>query len=346
MTRPTIPWENNITLLRLLLAGVVVLAHAFALSGAPELVLLGTYADANLAVQGFFVLSGFLVVMSYEHSRGMRDYAAKRARRIYPAYLTVVLGCALLGALVSDLPPAEYFNAQWLRYVLANLVFLNFLAPELPGVFAGNPLAAVNGALWTIKLEVMFYLAVPVLVWLLRGRRRLPLMLLVYAASLAYSWYCTRLAAQTGNALYHELGRQLPGQMAFFITGVALYYYFDWVMARRQWLITAAIVALVCMRPLGNDWLYPAAVGMLVVAIGFGPYLGNLSRYGDYSYGIYIWHFPLIQLLVSLGLYAYDPLLALGVTVLAVAALACLSWLRVEKPWLRPSSHYVAATKE
>ena len=159
---------NNFDLLRLVFASSVVFWHAYSLSRQRELEPLALLFSADLAVKAFFVVSGYLVVMSCERSSSVGDYAARRARRIYPAYAAVVLGCAIGAAFLSTLPLAEYFDARVLRYLAANLVFLNFLAPTLPGVFEGQPYTEVNGALWTLKIEVMFYVFVPVLVLLVR----------------------------------------------------------------------------------------------------------------------------------------------------------------------------------
>ena len=138
--------NNNFDLLRFLLAGMVVLFHGYVLSRNEQLVLLPRFFSADIAVKGFFVVSGYLILRSWDTSAGLADYASKRARRIYPAYATVVLSCALVGAVVSYMPLSRYFSWQWLRYLGANLVFLNFLGPTLPGVFTGNPESAVNGA--------------------------------------------------------------------------------------------------------------------------------------------------------------------------------------------------------
>ena len=138
MTSAT-PRDNNFDLLRLVFAGSVFFWRLYVLSRAPALEIFSHVFSANIAVKGFFVISGYLVMMSYENSSSIREYAEKRLRRIYPAYAAVVLACAIAGAFFSALPLAEYAGAGLLRYLAANLAFLNFLAPSLPGVFEGQP---------------------------------------------------------------------------------------------------------------------------------------------------------------------------------------------------------------
>ena len=93
--------------------------------------------------------------------------------------------------------------------------------------------------------------------------------------------------------------------------------------------------------------LLPAAFGAIVVYVAVGMrHLGNFGKYGDLSYGIYIFHFPVIQWLVSIGLYRESPFGALAATIAIVLALAFASWHLVEKPFLRKTSHYVVAEKQ
>jgi peptidoglycan/LPS O-acetylase OafA/YrhL len=331
---PIIPRNNNIGLLRLLFAAIVMLSHTAGLSLSPALTALPYYANSNLAVQGFFVLSGFLVMMSYENARGVRDYAGKRFRRIYPAYATVILVCALAGYFITN--SADYFNISLLHYVSANLFFMNFLAPDLPGVFTQNPLTAINGALWTIKIEVMFYLCVPLLAWLLRNRFRLPLIAVIYFGSLLFTQLCTHYGRV-------ELSHQLPGQMCYFISGIALLYYFEWVIRHLRILFPLALMGCAISVVSAYDILYPACSAIVVIVAAFTCYLGNAERYGDLSYGIYIWHFPIIQTLVMFGLFEAHPVGTIFITALITGATAFVSWRLIEKPALKKSSHYIAA---
>ncbi len=141
------------------------LVHAHVISGEAQLAFLSNWLSSEIAVKAFFVVSGLLVFMSYDRTRNLARYFEKRARRIYPAYFTVVTGSALLLFVLSFASPGEYAMGAT-NYLAANLAFLNFLSPTLPGVFENNPMRAVNGALWTLKIEVMFYVTVPVLAWL------------------------------------------------------------------------------------------------------------------------------------------------------------------------------------
>ena len=338
--------RNNFDLLRFAFSFVVLLVHAHALSGVQELAIFSRYLSSEIAVKSFFVVSGFLIFMSYENSGSVSAYFGKRIRRIYPAYVFVILVSVLLGSVFSSYDWSDYWSFPLLKYLAANLLFLNFLQPNLPGLFQDNLLQAVNGALWTLKIEVMFYLSVPLAVMAFTRLGRLPVLVVLYVGSVIYSAAMGALAEQTGSGLYLELQRQFPGQLSFFVAGAAGYYYFQYLSRHALPLMVAAVAAFVL-----RDWLpwalvQPLALGMVVVYIAcFFPHLGNFGKYGDFSYGIYIVHFPILQLLIAYGYFETAPWLALlSATVLVVAA-AILLWHMIEKPFLRRSSHYVATNR-
>ncbi len=336
--------RNNFDLLRFLFAGTVCLVHAHHLSGYEPLAAISAVLSSQVAVEAFFVISGFLIFMSYERSSSLRSYAEKRVRRIYPAYFTVVVLCAVGLVALSSRSPSEYFSAGWWRYLAANLTFLNFLQHSLPGVFDGNPVQAVNGALWTLKIEVMFYVCVPAFVVLFRKFNRLAVIGSLYLLSVAYALLCTRLAQETGSSLYPVLGRQLPGQLSFFMAGALLYYYH--VAFARHALPLAVLAAAVLV--VHHYWhlpvLQPLALAVLVVFFGLFLYVGRFGRYGDFSYGIYIVHFPVIQCFVQLGLFADSPWLYLVAVTVATLLGAIALWHLVEKRFLVRSSHYLRVT--
>jgi peptidoglycan/LPS O-acetylase OafA/YrhL len=334
--------RNNFDLLRLLFAATVCLVHAYQLSGFQQLAAITAVLSSDVAVKSFFVVSGFLIFMSYERSSSLASYAGKRIRRIYPAYFTVVMLCAIGLAAVSARGPEEYFSVSWVKYVLSNLMFLNFLQPTLPGVFEANHLAAVNGALWTLKIEVMFYLSVPLFVFLFRRFSPLPVLALCYGASVAYAALFAELAAGTGSPLYLELGRQLPGQLSYFMAGAFFYYFLPTFERYAGYFLVAAILVLVAPLHL----LEPFALAAVVAFCGLFLYLGNFGKYGDFSYGVYILHFPIIQLLLHGGWFDASPwwFLTTAITLTSVGAVAM--WHLVEKRFLLRNSHYLAASSE
>lgn len=334
--------HNNFNLLRLSFALMVVVYHIIALANVAgwQQAEQATSILAELGVQGFFVLSGYLVFASLERSNSIALYAEKRARRLLPAYITVVVAC-VLGAVIFS-PAARDDLGGVARYLGWNLVFLNFMEPNLPGVFEANRFSEVNGALWTLKIEVMFYLILPVLALLLKlaGHLRWVLFALMYVG--AEIWRASFLhLGQTGSGMMAELGRQLPGQMSFFIVGIALAAWRDEINWR-------SLLAPVAILLLALSIAFPAAVPVRAVGLGVTsvwlatviPRLFDPARFGDLSYGVYIVHFPIIQVAIVMGLFATSPLMGVGVSIGVALVAAILLWWLVERPALRRDSAY------
>ncbi|MCX4190242.1 acyltransferase family protein [Methylophaga sp. OBS3] len=345
--RINIPKNNNLDLLRFSFAFIVFLVHAYQLSEATSLSLFNDIFSSKVAVECFFVVSGFLIFMSYEYSSNMNRYFEKRFRRIYPAYFSVIIVCAILGSFLSSYSSEEYFlSSELYRYLAANLVFLNFIQPDLPGVFSMNSMTAVNGALWTLKVEVMFYLSVPVFVWLFRKIGLWQGLFLLYASSIIYNVVLQTLI-NTHGGIFIELQRQLPGQLIFFIAGGALYYGFDFFKKNATGFLLFAIAAYLLEGIFHTGLLYAASLAILVVYFGFiFKFLGNFGKYGDFSYGVYILHFPILQAFIANQFFVISPLLAMLLSSVVVIVTAYVMWHGIEKKMLNKSSHYLTTLKE
>jgi peptidoglycan/LPS O-acetylase OafA/YrhL len=322
--------HNNFDLLRLLFASIVVLYHCYDLSFSPAYLWIPYVASANLAVQGFFAMSGFLIIGSYESSSTLRSYLSKRGRRILPAYWAALIFTLILGMFFSTLHLGAFLSSgsTW-KYAGANFCFANFLHPSLPGLFDKNPvMSSVNGSLWTIKLEVMFYLSVPVIVWLCRKMGKSQVLGGLFLLSVIY--------VSLMQQFHPTLASQLPGQLCFFMVGALAYYYQDWCK-RNAWL--AWTIAIICyLISIFSGWIAFRAVGVSLGVICFAllvPPIGRPAKYGDFSYGTYVYHFPVIQTFIALGLIKSHPDLALGLILLSVTALSFTSWNLIEKPFLR-----------
>lgn len=340
-----VPRQNNLDLIRFALASMVFVSHAHDLSGQEALSILSATVSSTMAVQAFFVISGFLIFQSYDRSSTLSSYTAKRIRRIVPGYATVILACAILLGFTSSLPWSNYAAdpGVW-KYLAANLLFLNFVAPNLPGVFDGNIIQAVNGALWTLKIEVAFYVAVPICVWLFARLGRDRTMIVIYIASVIYTAGMLWLAVAWNRPGFVELSRQLPGQMSYFVAGAAIYYHFDRFRARPLLMLTAGLVIFILSSYVLTLPLRPIGLALCVMSVAFGPYFGQFGRYGDFSYGIYIVHFPILQTLIHFGLPNYSPWVFLFTAIAIVLPTAVLMWHLVEKRFLRRDSHYRAET--
>ena len=337
-----IPNKNNFDLIRVGLALIVFLVHAASLSGYSSLNPIINFFSAEIAVKSFFIISGFLIFMSYEKSKNITLFFSKRIRRIYPAYFFVIVISTLSGLIYSSASLHEYISFTTLKYLISNLLFLNFIQPNLPGLFVENSIKAVNGALWTLKIEVMFYILVPIIVMVFNRIGRLKAMIGIYIFSLLYSYTLLHFYEIYNLSFLLDLQRQLPGQLTYFIMGALGYYFFECFKKYSVYLLGVAIFLMLFKQSL--PWLIFEPGFLLIFILFFATkfyYLGNFNKYGDFSYGIYILHFPILQTLISQHLLDNFHMGFLICSAAIVILLAILLWYLVEKPFLRNNSHYL-----
>jgi peptidoglycan/LPS O-acetylase OafA/YrhL len=331
--------KNNFDFARLALAVIVVFQHLSLLTQFKEFTIFQDVTFWVQPVEGFFVISGFLIAISYLRSKSLADYFEKRARRILPAYIVVVLACAVIGIFLTKGSLTDYFSLGLLKYLAANLTFLNFIQPSLPSVFIDNPYtSAINGSLWTIKIEVMFYATLPVLFYLLRKYSALLVMLSTYVASIVYFLLFKHLADVLDKPVLGEVARQLPGYFCYFSSAIIICMYFQTFKRKKNIILSFAFPLYILSKITGSLFLVPICQAVIIIYFCvFFLHLGNWSRYGDFSYGTYIWHFPIIQVLLSYGLYNNKPLIFLCLLILLTGALSFFSWHYIEKLALRKS---------
>jgi peptidoglycan/LPS O-acetylase OafA/YrhL len=341
---PKISRQNNFDFLRILFAMLVFIHHLCLLTNSKAFDPLFRFIRpfSSQSVPGFFIVSGFLIFMSYENSKTLKNYIEKRVRRIVPAYCFVIIVTAIVGIFLSSLSWYQYItNPALFKYLLANLTLLNFLQPSLPGVFDKNPLnSGVNGSLWTIKVEVMFYIVVPMIAIALRKFDKLLVVSIIYILSFIYKESMNLLAAQTGQRFFVELGWQLPGQLSFFMSGCLLYYYFKIFRDKYKYFLVPATIIMIIneftqSKFLPINFLVPISLATIVISMAFfTPPLKIFSKYGDFSYGAYIYHYPIIQTCISLGIFQVGNYFAvLIISILLMLASYC-SWHFLEKPFL------------
>lgn len=327
---------NNAAELRLFFALCVLVSHTIQLAGFSQYDIWRSILSSELAVQGFFILSGYLVMGSFERSTGWKDFYLRRLLRIYPAYAAAVFIFLLLSVLQAV---ALGRNIQWQevpRYIVANLILLNFVQPGIGGLFEGQAFTEINGALWTIKLEVLFYTIVPFLYAMGRrwSLRRVAVVLILLG--LAWRLGLSSLAVNYNLAVHPALAHQLPGQLHFFAVGILLFDASHHPHARRghaMVLLAALTLAVVLSGP--RLALQLGGLCVLIYVVSRLPQAPTPFSKHDLSYGVYLCHFPIIQLLIGAGLVTHGASLFL-ITVFSLATgYAWLSWRLIEAPALR-----------
>jgi peptidoglycan/LPS O-acetylase OafA/YrhL len=324
--------NNNFGLMRFLAASLVVVSHSFALTGnvraEPLTRLTGILDLGTAAVITFFVMSGLLVTRSAFLSPTLRRYIRARLLRIWPALILTALFTALvLGPIATALPLRRYFldADTWLYAATVPLLDVGRL---LPGTFLTNPLPrGVNGSLWTIQVEAWLYLVVGCLVLIRATRHPLAFNALLLVGLVAYVLFPDQVLVWIPR---HD-EYMTPRFVGCFMLGAAIYANARFVPLSffACFLLIAATIA--CAHTWAFGPLFYITFGYCVVCLALHPllYIARWNDRVDYSYGIYVFAFPIQQTLVSL-IGPVHPILFFAICYPTIFVVAAACWHFVE----------------
>ena len=319
--------DNNFTPLRLALALLVVVAHFKLLDVGDYTNLVFPYIYGSLAVQCFFVVSGYLITSSYDRDPNLFRFYVRRFFRIYPLYLTVItLQTGIMAALVQG--GALAHAKELCKYFITNAVFANFMQRDVGGVLRDLPNHGLNASLWTLKIEVAFYAILPAL-WYLMRRKGLWTLAVVFVLSAVYY----ELVLRDG---YYEYAKQLPGQLQYFVVGMAGFALRDKIRCSQRTALVlmialAVILSLMTGYHCAVPGVYPLLVGTFVIVTALRVQPVRVST--DISFGTYLLHAPIIQMSLLLGIYRSD-WIGLAITTILVSGLALGVEQCIEKPFI------------
>ena len=336
--------RNNFDFCRFWLAIMVIFSHSFALSEGNErneplgVITNHQIGSGSFAVNCFFAISGFLITHSWLRSSSASSYLLKRILRIYPAFIIAVLvGLFVVGPLVT-----EHFalsTQNWLTLP----AFLAALRPTEPvGAFPNNPAPGpINGSLWTVAFEFKCYIALMVMgfMGLLDRYKKTTACLYIFAVIASIYYPAVAIRSLDKGAFAGIVGdpsnwsRILP----WFLGGITFYLFREripWTPGIAAIALAVAITASVL--PPAGFWVYPFV--LIYLLFWFSLYcpihFDRWASYGDFSYGIYLYAFP-IQQIVAMKVPGISPLqMFLISTPLSVIA-GILSWHLVEKHFIR-----------
>ena len=339
--------DNNFNLLRLGAALLVVLSHSILLTG--DLGNGFAWRIGYLAVNCFFVISGFLVCASLLSRGPTLSFVRARLLRIFPA-LIVVVSCTVfgLGLLISTEPAMDYLGSSqtWIHWFRNSILVAGDIVLALPGVFENNPMSRqVNAPLWTLQYELLMYAGLLAVfrLCLLGGKAR---------AQGLFKGCVTAVTLIATVAFLANVASPSPGTgqlahivrfSAMFGAGACLYLFRDRV--RLSFAVCVVLLILAALSSLWRPmfvvvvWLSLPYVLLCLAYLPRGPVL-LFNKLGDYSYGTYIIAFPVQQTLVYFN-QGMEPLTLFVTTLLITLPLAALSWHFIEQPALgrKPAQH-------
>lgn len=343
--------DNNFNLIRIVAAISVLITHSFALvmgsgEAEPFRESLGM-TMGSIAVDVFFITSGFLVTSSLMGRKSIVEFAWARVLRVFPALLVMLLLTVfVLGVYFSELPALQYLSsAKTYVYLVKCATLILGAAYELPGVFADNPYKiAVNGSLWTMPHEVRMY-AILAIIWVALRRSNKNRLNVFRAAVVGVAFFAGAYAIFDHLYLHFEgyFSRLL---FMFFLGSVYCVLRERIILVRWLFWIFVFLLLLSTLSKQVFFFVYIFTVPYILFYFAYIP-AGSLRKYnrlGDYSYGVYIYAFPVQQSIAALlpGI-SVPQMIVFSAAITMVFSI--LSWHLVEKRSLDFKEHCVGYTR-
>ncbi|WP_058234529.1 acyltransferase family protein [Devriesea agamarum] len=325
------PRWNSLNALRLAFATAVIVAHSWPLSGHETLGTTGPpYNDlGSWAVAGFFAISGYLITSSRDHVP-LGSFLWRRFLRIYPAFIVVLLMTALVFAPLSTIFMGEYSITAALTYVVKNLALYPFTY-DISGTLTAVPYASTwNGSLWTLFFEAVGYVAIGIGMSLLPRKWLGPTLIIVVIGGMSVTAAHDFAGVISTNLYLHtvRLG-------TYFAAGSLIFVYRERIA--MHWAIAACSVAV-----LAGAWVTETfdIIGALPIAylcmwLGVNLPLYRVGSKNDISYGMYIYAFPVQQLLAIIIVPHASAVVFMFASIACTIPFAWASWLAVERPAMR-----------
>lgn len=339
--------NNNFDFLRFILASLVILQHSFPVlhgrKGIWEepLTFSGFYEEPlSVAVASFFIISGFLISLSWTNSKSVWEYLRKRLLRIYPGYVVVLFFAVFVAGPLGGAHLSAYFHDKWVyHYIYGNVFFQRNYIDGLPGAFVHLPYAEhPNISLWTIRVELMCYLMVVVagLCGVFKRWSGGVIFALFLLSDAVYFYLSARHQALPNIGGADGLPRLTP----YFLAGMFCYVMRDRIPFSHGLFAAAAAVEVLSVLLNITEITQPVCLAYILFYLAFHPgiKLHRFGKYGDFSYGIYLYGWPVQQILTQhFGKFLNPWTLFLSAFLLAWG-MAFLSWHLIERPFLRLKS--------
>jgi len=334
--------NNNFDIIRFVAATLVVYYHSFPLAaGNNKGDIVSSLADGRwntgaLAVSTFFIVSGFLITQSFTYQKNLLTFFWARFLRIFPGlFIALLVTTFFLGPLVTSYSLKDYFSSSSTYQYLKSL-FLFPLYWELPGVFENNVYKnSVNGSLWTIPFEVICYLIVAIL-GILKLLNSKKFIILFFFLNLYFVYYGRSVSPSGWGHFWGLEISQIQELFTYFLAGMAFFVLRDYIKIDRHFAMISIVILSLSIYYGGIKELYIIFGSYLIIYFALSnSFFYHFSKYGDYSYGLYIYAFPIQQTVTHFFGGKMPPFLNFFLSLILTLIVAIFSWHLIEKQALR-----------
>jgi peptidoglycan/LPS O-acetylase OafA/YrhL len=348
--------SNNFDFLRFFFAALVIFSHSFDLMGGKGANPISQFTrcqidGGSVAVNGFFIISGFLIAQSFLNSRSVLDYFKRRVLRIYPGFVTAaIISLVFFGWLGMHFSRAYWQNIEPLIF-LQRLPILKQL--WIPQTFHDSHWPLVNGPIWTIQYEFVCYILIALLGIAGILQRRAFLLILFASVFVFYVLQIANgsLSEPAGITLYNwkefPIGGapdNYPRFLTYFFLGTIAFLYRERITYSPGIAVLFVVATLIIAR-LGHwmDIILPFSLCYLVLFVAFDPRIAlqNWAKHGDFSYGLYLYGWPVQQSLILLCRSWITPWLVFVLSLPLTLLFAVGSWYLIERRFLRLKQHHL-----
>lgn len=335
--------NNNLTILRLFAAYLVLIGHSWTLtlgqghhdpvSEIVRPIMPWSLGLPGIAVSMFFLFSGLLITRSYLNRDKLVHFLEARFLRLYPALIVCVLFCVFVVGLIQTAMPSYAYLSQpaTLSYIIHNTTLVFGVDFRLPGLFSDSPFKGINGSLWTLPYEAWMYLLAATL---------------GIFSILKHRWAFNLFFTLT--ILVYVLGEGYPGLAGtsferlgfFFLLGAFVYINSSWIRVSAGIMVALMSLSWILFDTWAQTLVMATTIAYTMLVIGFSSaiHLPNMDKIGDFSYGTYLYAFPIQQTLIN-QIEGAAPWQICMLTMLMVTPIAVASWVWVERPPLKLKGH-------
>lgn len=326
--------ENNFDFLRLVFSSAVIFSHSFPLTGKEEIFTVLTNNQlglGGLSVNVFFALSGYLIFISLKHSKTIKNYLWKRLLRLYPALIVLIAITMLI--LPFFYTGDNIFSESSYRSYSYNVLSLYHVQYEVAHVFENNPYPkAINGSLWSLSYEFTMYILLLLLFPFRKNRISFILLIIGFIFSYLLHIFRPDFLSKLLSIIYLD-SKELYRLSTYFLAG-SLLSYVD-IKKINTLILRVALFFILILSLYFNffNLVAPLVLPLLILLIGTlkTKYISSIGeKFGDISYGVYIYGFLVQQCLMNyFGFNVYE---LTFYSLIITFTLAYLSWHFVEKP--------------